>query len=521
MRRQLIVGGLAALALAAGGCGGDDNNDSPTADERKPTVAATPAPPDGAGKAFEATPVTAGANQGGGGGTLVARNGFDAAKDGFAFRNYGKNRGPMMRAQEIRELFGDAVCVDASAGECVLTPVAERWRQASNRSWEGGHCYGFSSLSLDIWRGRTQASQYGAQTTHALRIADGAGNVTNPELAADLSRSAAKQQLASVLRKSRKFTPTKLIETLKQRWEAGDRNQILAFFMPGVGGHAVVPVAIWDMGGGKMEIELYDNNFPFVPGNPGYSNRRFKVDTNTDRWDYTISVNPGVAETDWFGQGRSNMPELLRAEDQELPQPCPFCDDAPQSVPTTVTLTGDELEHGHLRITDADGNVTGYDNGELVNDIPGAEVVQPKVIQREFVAPEPMYQLPSGREYEIEVVDVPEGAEPHEINVTGPGVGVGLTEVSEEGTTLVLGSDGTVGLEDAAADAPELDVAVDGDREVTLVPGSDEVTLSGSGDGLRISGEVEAAKAFDPASGKTSEISGAGRVDLGDLVGSG
>jgi hypothetical protein len=61
---------------------------------------------------------------------------------------------------------------------------------------------------------------------------------------------------------------------------------------------------------------------------------------------------------------------------------------------------------------------------------------------------------------------------------------------------------------------------VDGDSEVTLVPASDNVTLSTRGQTLRISGDVEVAKAYDPASGKTSEIPGAGRVDLGDLIGS-
>jgi hypothetical protein len=523
MRERLAFGGaIVALTLTVAGCGGGEEKRSGSEPAKALAAVPTPAPPEGAGKAFQEpatvqspVPVTQGGN-------VVASSGFDAAKDGFAFQNYGRNRGPMLRPQEVRELFGDEVCVNASAASCTLTPTAERWRLAQNAAYEGGHCYGFSTLSLQMFRGVVKPSSYGGATTHALRIADASGSVTNPELAADLTRAAAMQSLGSIQRKSRRYTPTQAIERLRAAFTSGDKNLILSFYMPGEGGHAVVPVAVIDQGGGKFEIKMYDNNFPYFSGSPELSDRRMKIDTNADTWEYTISIRPDVPQNTWRGQGRNNPLKITRSEDQNLPQPCPFCDDASASTPTTVTLGGDAERHGHLRITDGEGNVTGYKDGELVNEIPGAQVVQPAVIQREFLNPEPLYELPSGGTYAIELVDVPDGAAEQAIHATGPGVGVGLTNIAE-GTRLELGPDGTVGVkqDDGAASSAELDVAVEGNRLVTLEPASDNVKLTPrSGDDIRVSGKVENGKVENPATGRTSKIPGAGGTfDLSEAVG--
>src|SRR5205807_2452983 len=77
-------------------------------------------------------------------GPLVADNGFRPETDGFAFENYGTapeghqprvNLGP----DEMRKLFGDAVCADAQSGKCDLIPPAQQWMDQSNKGTEGGH----------------------------------------------------------------------------------------------------------------------------------------------------------------------------------------------------------------------------------------------------------------------------------------------------------------------------------------------------------------------------------------------
>ncbi|HEV3225433.1 MAG TPA: hypothetical protein VGZ52_01315, partial [Acidimicrobiales bacterium] len=63
-------------------------------------------------------------------GPLVADDGFRPETDGFSFENYGKapeGQPPRMNltAVEMRKLFGDAVCADASSGKCDLIPPAQ------------------------------------------------------------------------------------------------------------------------------------------------------------------------------------------------------------------------------------------------------------------------------------------------------------------------------------------------------------------------------------------------------------
>ena len=448
-------------------------------------------------------------------GKVVASSGFDITTESFAFPNYGKTRGPQLRPPELRELFGDGVCVEPGAAECVLTPAAESWRQTVNSVLSVGHCYGFAVLSLMIHRGEAEAQDYGASTTHGLRIADAGRNVINPDLHADLSRSAASQFLATAQRRARRYTPTQALEELRRGMASGDKDYLLAVAFPDVGGHVVVPIGIEDLGGGQFDVLLYDNNFPYVPGNPGYSDRRLRIDTNADRWELEFSLRPDAPGGRWYGQGKTNRIELRRMPGHELPQPCPFCRDAPKATRTTVALGGDPDRIGHLRITDPEGNVTGWNGERFVNEIPGAELHQSFVLRRELLAPEPYVTLPPDGRYTIEHVD---GAQAAALHVTGRDLGVGVSRLGSGGA-LTLGGGGAVALRAGDGAPPELRLAAPGDREVRLVPEGARLAVSPLGDDVRIVGQVERGVALNPAAGVEARFRGGGRVDLDELVG--
>ena len=521
-----FLAAFAAVVLGAAPCGGSDDRQPSRTAAATATAVPTPAPPEGAGKAFGGVAFGAFAASAldRKRGELIASSAFDTARNGFAFRNYGSNRGPMMRAEEVWEIFGDDVCVVGSASGCVLTPIAERWRLQLNAGLAIGHCYGFSTLSLQMFRGVVDPSEYGAASTHDLRIADANGAVTNPELAADLTRAAAMQTLPRVQARSRILSPRATIKVLIDAFRSGDDAYVLGFAMKGEGGHAVVPVAVLDQGSGVYEIQLYDNNFPYFAPLPGVSDRRMTIDTRANTWEYRISIRPGVPQDRWHGRGSDNPLLLVRSEDQTLPHPCVICPGAPAGTPITVTLSGHAERHGRLRITDREGRVTGYDgSGRVVNEIPGARIVPQQVIQRQFVEPEPFYEMPTGRGYVIRLVDVPPDAPPQAIHATGPDVGVGLAKLTDAGTTLRLGEGGGVALANAeqTAGAPLLSVAVEGDREVRIVPQAERLRLSpGRGGNLRIAGAVDTATAFDPELGARADIEGK-TVDLDELVGAG
>jgi hypothetical protein len=167
-----------------------------------------------------------------------------------------------------------------------------------------------------------------------------------------------------------------------------------------------------------------------------------------------------------------------------------------------VALGGDPGKTGHLRVTDRQGRITGWGGTGFVNEIPGAELREQLVFQRELVAPEPFAYLPPGGGYTIEHVDLPAGAQATTINVTGPDVGAALRRAGE-GAALRLGAGGAVALSGAAGS--ELRLAA-GDREVRLVPSADEVAVRPAGDDVRILGSVASAVAVDPATGESTPL---------------
>lgn len=517
---RLILSCTLALALAFAGCGGDDKKKAEAPVAPTPAPAAAAGADSAVGSAFENVPDEQAPVQRG---TLVADSGFRASRDGFSFENYARTRHEKMRPAEIRELFGDDVCVDPQAADCVLIPAADRWRQMLNAQYVNGHCYGFTVLSLLLYTGAVDRSAYGdAATTWELPIANREGDVINPELYSDLTRSAVMQQVAGVQRKVRRYTPTEAVEKLRAAFNAGERDYTLSFSFPGVGGHAVVPTGIEDMGGGKFDILLYDNNMPYIAAAPELSDRRMRIDTNADRWEYSISINPTVKRAQWSGVGMDNPLRLNRAADHALPQPCPFCDEAPATARTSVALTGDPARRGKLQITDAQGRVTGWNGNRQVNEIPGAQIRTPLVIQRENVDPPPTFEVPSGRGYTVKLVDVPDGAPAGTIHVSGPDLGVGLSGVTAAGTALRISESGAVALDQGSGGgpAPKLNVAL-GDQEVTVVPESDRVSLTPTrGDGVAIAGAVRSAVAEDAGTGETKRLPSK-RVDLGALFGSG
>src|SRR5262245_59566296 len=80
---------------------------------------------------------------------VVTDSGFRPGADGFTFANYGPALATgavptNLTPDDVRSLFGDAVCADAAIGKCDLIPEAQAWMDDMNQQMTGGHCFGFS-----------------------------------------------------------------------------------------------------------------------------------------------------------------------------------------------------------------------------------------------------------------------------------------------------------------------------------------------------------------------------------------
>ncbi|MET9341088.1 hypothetical protein [Nonomuraea sp. NPDC003804] len=338
-------------------------------------------------------------------GELIADSGFRPETNGFGFENYGGGDETNLTSQEVHNLFGDAVCIDAETESCELIPQAEAWMEHTNKSMDAGHCYGMSLTSLQMWQQTLNASDYGADTTPELAKED------NQPLQSVIAQNFATQYGAVVKQQMIKGTPGQIVDRLIQAWSAEEKEGMsLGFYKrDGSGGHEITPYAIEKAGDGQVNILVYDNNYPGVT-------QKVRVDLTRDTWEYKTTTKPGEPVNLYEGDAETRTLELTPVEAVTEIQPCSFCgrnDDSEQSGKGSakgepaadiklVYLDGDAANHPHLLLTDDAGRRTGYVDGELVNEIPGAAVGKPKG-GKPGDDPEPEYTIPGGNHFTITV----------------------------------------------------------------------------------------------------------------------
>jgi hypothetical protein len=356
-------------------------------------------------------------------GTLVADTGFRPEKDGFGIPNYGATLGDgttavNMNAADMRAQFGDGVCADLTAGKCDLVPPAQSYMDQTNAAMGGGHCYGFAVASTILWKKTIDAATYGAATSPLLPVSG------NTPLQRVIATAWAQQALVSVRTAVVKGAPNdildKLISDLKPN--PSETYTIAIFKRDGTGGHAVTPFAVEDLGNGKMNVLIYDNNYPGIT-------RAVQFDRTANTWKYNAATNPNEPSELYEGDATTQSISLYPLNPGMGLQACPFCAKVPTGAATAAlggstaqaSLAGfrqdagtaapmDEIyldasttDHGHLLITDPQGHRLGYVDGKIVNEIPGARVDKTLSDETWKDAPEPTYYVPDGQAYTITV----------------------------------------------------------------------------------------------------------------------
>ncbi len=318
--RGLSVLAVSALAVAACSSNGTSSSSSTTAGGGNAPTTAKSAGKGSAGKG-EVQPGIAGAPAAASGlsGPITVGLDFKPENDGFAFENYGKApERPNLTADDVARFFGDSVCASKADGKCILSPPAQQWMEATNEGMNGGHCEGMAALALLIKKGQAKASDFGADATSALKI-DG-----NERLSREIAYWFATQFLdptAPAEVKDKK--PSEVVAMLRDSFKPeSTESYTLGIYKTIDGkkreGHAITPFGLVDGADGKVEIAIYDNNFPG-------QTRAVVVDTANEKWTYSTATNPsepvGLYEGDASTFSLTITPTTARLK----PQACPFC----------------------------------------------------------------------------------------------------------------------------------------------------------------------------------------------------
>lgn len=317
-------------------------------------------------------------------GEIVADSGFRPTVHGFSFENYGETEGIRdLGPNEMRALFGSRACIRIADGRCHLTQVAREWMNDVNDAMGGGHCYGLAMMSLLLYKDTLPgARQLGMPMGPAY------GMPLNPMLQRNIAYTWAWQTLDSVIDRTVVATPKEVLEKLIEVLRDGGRESWgLGFFAREGGGHEVTPYAVESKGDGKYVVLVYDNNWPG-------RTTPFHVDTVANTWRYDLSAgNPEYEPQVWEGDAKTKTMDISPTTPGVGVQPCPFCEGSKTQY-NRVTLDSSPTNHPNLLIRDRYKRRVGWVGDKLVNEIPGAKVIQPVTAEPWQDKPEPEYRIP-------------------------------------------------------------------------------------------------------------------------------
>jgi hypothetical protein len=412
-------------------------------------------------------------------GEVIYDFGFRPDEHGFSFENYGDDlEVTNLTADEMRRLFGDQVCSRISGDKCTLTPPARQWMEQINEAMGGGHCEGMAVLSLMMYTGEVDASEFGGDLASHLDLED---EYLQREIAYWWATQTTDPTAESVIR----GTPMEILEIVQQM-DANDETYTIGIYKPDFsGGHAITPFGVEDKGDGLYAILVYDNNYPG-------ETRELYVDSRDNTWLYEAAINPQVESELYAGNAQTQTLDLTPTSARTTTQYCPFCGggygklggnglaQAAQQY-NKIFLDGE----GRLLITDEKGNRLGYVDGKIVNEIPGANF-NPYRMGFNINAPEPIYLLPADLEVTVEI----QGGhldEPTETDLVliGPGFSIGVEQIYLEpgqvDTVVFTPAEQLMTYSTAASETPFIIVSIENQGAADYYFEIDGVDLQGGG----------------------------------------
>lgn len=362
---------------------------------------------------------------------------------------------PVLNENVMVKLFGAEACVGRDTQNCTLTLPAFEWANMINRAMNGGQCEGMAVSSLTYFnhtdkpRSPLDLSAHGVQREEA-----------TPLIAYYWSYQALDPVMSATINARRKSTPVEVEDELVGMFKKKQLATI-AFWNPhGPGGHAVTPYAIEDKGNDIHWIKIYDNNYPD-------KERYIIIDRKANTWRYDLAaLNPAEPKMPWDGSADSHNIVIIPLDLRLQKAACPFCEESEKKVvwPRSASVS----------ISDPEGHRVAIEDGKIVNEIPGAEVIDLASWTQDADAVEPIFFLPASNDYDVSIGKGPKSASSPDdeagVAVFGPGTAVTVTGIDAAGggekDTLSVPKDSTgIRYRSASGKMPALKLAIDDKKE--------------------------------------------------------
>jgi|GEM_PF-2577968 len=347
--------------------------------------------------------------------------GFDPARDGFSFANYGDRADiSNLTPADMQRLFGDAVCQTFVNDTCALIAAAEVWMQEINRAMQSGHCEGMAVLSQYMYYGIIAPTVFGGAVAADLNLAN------NPALQREIAFWWATQATYPTRAHRTVAAPIDIVAQLRSSLQAdADVQQLytIGMYQPDFSaGHTVTPIGIRELDAEYVAIDIYDNN---IPGEI----QQILVHVPSNTWQYAAPNINGQLQN-YVGDATTRNLELTAAAPRLEQQLCHFCPDyTTADVIEEVTTfffssTAPAIEALSSQFSayfvDTMGRRVGVIKGLVFNEIPGAQLSFLRGADSQW-SPlgMPMLAIPDGVEGMVRLT----GAEEVPINLSAFGAG--------------------------------------------------------------------------------------------------
>lgn len=380
--------------------------------------------------------------------------GFRPVLNGYAFCNGPSDRKCNMQwnpyptppadkdftIDDLRRMVGDAyVCESSANGECHPYSYVETWLIWANKKANGGHCYGMDATAQLFYLGGealVSPLNPGAKTTIDLSLQDARREISyqffyqffNPIWSEETNE------------KLQKKDASEIIASLNQLLLVEKPEPVMLVLMIDSGGHSLTPFAVEKHSEDEVWVHVYDSNCggPHNELCDAKTERVLKVNLKERSWNYYMSPDLGT-----WGSTVSKDPKQHLFYLGLVPYALHKGQLQPRwgdQYNSDFMLVGD----AHLLISDAQGNMVGYKDGQYVNTIPGA-AIHPNMDSSGATGPD--YSLPQPGAYTIQLTgNSPDGTGNASVAQFGAGYAATVEDIPVTPRTkdmLMIAPDGT------------------------------------------------------------------------------
>lgn len=427
--------------------------------------------------------------------SLRASSGFDVARDGFSFQNYGNEPGIRnLKTNDMRRMFGDVVCSRVKNDVCTLSPAARQWMRQINNAMDGGHCEGMAVLSEHLYYDLVDLRTFGVTQTADLDL------YSDDALQGEIAYWWATQMTTPTTDSLNRGTPAEIVRTLSE-WmqktpDPANIYTIGIYKRDWTGGHAISPVAIEPVDDRIVDIMVYDNNYP-------NELRPIHVDMVANTWEYEGSPNPDIESDLYEGDAATQTLELTPAAPRLVQQDCDFCAGTKGNTggkgATLFFLDQADNTDADAEITSLfvtpDGRRIGYVDGEFINEIDGASLTVVKSGPSVWdVRGAPMIRIPAGETVTLQMTSSQRDSYDISAFLDGRVIRIDDLAVTAEETEVVFGDE---------LDELSLDSGSDDDADIYFgdEDEADDTALSALLTDFDVAGEQPVKFSFNEADG--------------------